>query len=42
MIDGIKFLVKTLITINKMPSIIINQAIGLIPLINGKIAILLP
>jgi hypothetical protein len=42
MMDGIKFLVKTPITISKMPSIITNQASGLIPLINGKIVNILP
>jgi hypothetical protein len=40
--DGIKFLVKTPITISKMPSIITNQASSLIPLINGKIVNILP
>jgi len=34
--DGIKFLVKTPITISKTPSIITNQASDLVPLINGE------
>ena len=42
MMDGIKFLVKTPITISKMPSTITNQASGLIPLINGKIVNIRP
>jgi hypothetical protein len=40
--DGIKFLVKTPITISRTPSITTNQASDLVHLINGKTVNLLP